>query len=114
MSTSAIGMSQSLAARDAGMASSAEHAEQDAPGWGERAMDLLRGWVYGAPNHPFTIEEFRMAVTAYGFPQPPDLRAYGSLARRAIREKLIEPVGYAPAVSSNLSPKRTYRLVRAG
>lgn len=106
-------MHDAKARADAGITSSAEHAEAVEPGWQDRAMDVLRGWVYGAPNDPFTIEEFRGSVTSIGFPQPPDLRAYGALTRRAIRERLIEPVGYRPAVSSNLSPKRTYRMARS-
>lgn len=106
-------MADALRARDDGIASSAEHAEADAPGWQEMAMGWLRGWVYGAPDDPFTIEEFRLKMASIDAPQPPDLRSYGALTRRAIREKLIEPVGYAPAISSNLSPKRTYRMVRS-
>lgn len=34
--------------------------------------------------------------------------------QRLIRDGIIEPVGYARAASSHGSPKRTYRLVRAG
>lgn len=104
-------MAVSLAARDAGMQSSAEHAEEVMPGWQDRALEELRGFANGYGSQcPFTMEEWRMSAEAFGLPQPAELRAYGALTVRAIREGIIEKTGqYAPAASSNGSAKPLYR-----
>lgn len=107
-------MAEALKARDAGMASSAGHAEADSPGWGERAYHAAIeafDWQTGEA----TMEHIRaVAHFAIGLSMPAELRAWGSVTAKLIRDGIIEPVGYARAASSNGSPKRTYRLVRAG
>lgn len=110
----AIAMAQALKARDEGMASSANHAETDAPGWGERAYQTVLASPMAAFVPEWTMEAMREHVTGFCFlDQPAELRAWGSVTQRLIRDGIIEPVGYARAASSNGSPKRTYRLVRS-
>lgn len=110
----AITMAQALKARDEGMASSANHAEVDAPGWGERAYQAvydcgyLRMIVSG-----WTMEEARAACHHFmKLDEPEELRAWGSVTQRLIRDGIIEPVGFARSASSRGSMKRTYRLIR--
>lgn len=109
----AIAMAQALKARDEGMASSANHAETDAPGWGEMAYTYVKysSWLRGKDE--FTMEAARNYLFLLGLPEPAELRAWGSVTQRLIRDGIIEPVGFAKAASSNGSPKRTYRLVRS-
>lgn len=106
-------MAEALAARDAGVQESSNHAEMDAPGWGERAYLAVSFSPLAASFKEWTLEEMRIHVMRF-FPidSPPDLRAWGSVTQRLIRDGIIEPVGYARAASSNGSPKRTYRLTR--
>ena len=105
-------MADALAARDAGMASSAEHAEAVTPGWGERAYQAiksnpgLRRCLDG-----FTMEKARAYAWGHGLDSPPDGRAWGSVTVRLIRDGVIEKTGgFAPATSSNGSPKPLYRI----
>lgn len=104
-------MARAMERRDEGMASSEEHAEAAAPGWGERAFASVRdhGIIFGRDT-PFTMEDARRWAYGMGLDQPPDERAWGSVTQKLIRDGVIEPVGYARAASSNGSPKRTYRL----
>lgn len=103
-------MAAALAARDAGMQSSAEHAEDVQPGWQGAAMVGAMAAIHRQTGH-FTMEHIRTVATwCFGLPQPPELRAWGSVTVRLIREGIIEKTGqFAPAVSSHGSPKPTYR-----
>jgi hypothetical protein len=83
--------SEAVRARDAGMQRAAEHAEQTHRGWNERAFDFLRD--YAMQNAEFISEDVSDASLATGFPQPPTLRAWGSVYRRAIREDVIIQTG---------------------
>lgn len=98
-------------AGQAGMTSSAAHAEDDAPGWAERAFASVRDhYIIFGNITPFTMEDARSWAYAMGLDRPAEERAWGSVTQRLVRERVIEPVGYAPATSSNGSPKRTYLL----
>jgi hypothetical protein len=106
-------MAEALSARDAGMQSASAHAEQDAPGWGERAYQAIK-------NNPglkrcldgFTMETARAYAWGHGLDSPPDARAFGGVTVRLLRDGVIEKIGYAPAASSHGSPKALYRLTR--
>lgn len=93
--------------REAGMQSSVEHANSDAPGWADRAFDALTQYAK-EQRAPFTIESFRWWAEARGLEHPPESRAYGGITQRAMKRGVIVRVGYAPAASSNGSPKATY------
>lgn len=79
---------------------------------GEHAGDL---WKKGARGYlleycayssaPFMAEDVRGYAEERSFAKPPDGRAWGAVFQAAAREGLIRKVGYAPAKSSNLSPK---------
>lgn len=105
------------AAADAGIKRAEDHAERTEPGWVDRAAEAVRDY---ATRHSyrsdepseFTIERVREFMGS-SIPPPPDGRAWGSVTRRALVLGYIEPTGgYAPAASSNGSPKRLYRKGR--
>lgn len=97
------------ARRDQGIASSANHAEQDVPGWGEMAVEATAKAVAMQTGH-FTMEHIRdVAHFHLGLPMPAELRSWGSVTQKAIRQGIIRKTGqYAPAASSNGSPKPLY------
>jgi hypothetical protein len=76
-----------------------ERADRASDGWTEKAAMYLA--IYAGWAKPFLIEE-----AAAKYPHtPPDGRAWGAATRLASRRGWIRRVGYAPAASSNGSPK---------
>ena len=94
---------EAKARRDDGMARAVEHADAVTADWSERAMAALLDFVRSHGDIPFMAEDVR--VMADYIPPPPDGRAWGAVFQRAARAGHIVKVGYAPAKSSNLSPK---------
>lgn len=87
----------------------ADKADKAAPGWTNRAVELL-GRFARHQQGVFTIEMARSVIEPE-LDAPHDLRAWGSVTRRAVTAGLIKRVSgsTAPAVSSNGSPKPLYR-----
>jgi uncharacterized protein (DUF934 family) len=84
---------------------------------GTRAEVLSPGWTYVAAlairKHAKGRKPFRIEEVALSFPdKPPDGRAWGHAARAAQRYGWIRRVGYAPAASSNGSPKCLWEAAR--
>lgn len=80
------------------------------PTWPERAFVALREYARTAAKarRLFTIEMARAKCPAP--PEGADLRAWGAITTRALREGVIERTGqFAAARSSNGSPKALYR-----
>jgi hypothetical protein len=90
------------AKRDLGIARSAGAAGTS---FEDDAYRFLARYVASQPL-TFLIEEVREQP---GAPIAPNERAWGQVVRRAVAEGLIMKVGYAPARSSNLSPKCLWR-----
>jgi hypothetical protein len=78
-------------ARDAGMRRATDHADDTHRGWNDRAYDFLVG--FASTHAEFISEDVSDASRLAGFPQPPTLRAWGSVYRRAIRNDVIVQVG---------------------
>jgi hypothetical protein len=93
-----------------GLAEAQRTADSNGPEWTDVALNALDHYAQLA-KVPFTIEEAREWIGDL-VPQPKDDRAWGSVAAKAVRLNHIKPVGYAPARSSNGSPKRTYVWVK--
>lgn len=89
------------ARRDDGIARAGEHAGH---AWKRGARGYLLEYV-ATHTGPFLAEDVRGYAEARGFEIPPDGRAWGAVFRSAARDNVIRKVGYAPAKSSNLSPK---------
>ncbi len=79
---------------------------------GKRWVRLAVGYVqeYAAKHETFLAEDCREFAEADGLTCPPDSRAWGGVMRRALREGIIVRAGYAPACSSNGSPKCLWSL----
>ena len=89
------------ARRDKGIDRAGEHAGDV---WKRRARGYLLEFLATNPG-PFLGEQLRWFAEDRGLPYPPDGRAWGGILKSAAHDKLIRKVGYAPAKSSNLSPK---------
>jgi hypothetical protein len=98
---------------DLGAERAAGRAERVVPGWIDSAAEAVRDFVRHnllGMTGEFTIEVARRWAADMGLQDPPDGRAWGHVTRRAVQLGIIEPTGgYAPAASSNGSPKRLYR-----
>ena len=98
---------------EAGAQRAADHADRIDPGWQDRALEMLREYLKVRETFlekRFLGEEFRgWATEIFGLDEPPDARAFGAVFKRASRDGLIESVGFAPANSSNRSPKTLWR-----
>lgn len=79
--------------RDEGIQQAAEHAEQEIPGWNKQAFRMLMRFL-SIRLGPFLMEDFRQWAEPSGLPQPTNLRAYGSVAKKAAHLKLIKRIGY--------------------
>lgn len=95
-------------AADRGIRSSAEHAESDVAGWSELALWYVRQFA-ASKGVAWTMESCRTWAYIHGLPKPEEERAFGSVTQKAIRQGIIRKTGqYAPAASSNGSPKPLY------
>lgn len=104
------------ARRDDGIDRAVAHAEANHKLWLERGVGMLRYFVEGLHGKGFLAEDFvawlqKQTPTTLKtvFPKPPDPRAYGGIIQAAVKAGIIVKVGYAPAKSSNCSPKCLWR-----
>jgi hypothetical protein len=74
------------------------------PAWRRGALAYVREFAARA-REPFLGEDVREFAQECGFDDPPDARAWGCVMRQAQREGIVKSCGYAPAHSSNGSPK---------
>ncbi len=91
--------------RDEAIQQVVTHADELDPHWSERAYASLMLYCF-QNKEPFITEDVRAWAEEQGLIQRPhDDRAWGAVIKRASKNELIVKVGYAPARSSNLSPK---------
>lgn len=90
--------------RDDGISRSVDHADRKEPNWSDAALFMVRRYARMS-GAPFMAEDARAFADKMGLNDPPDGRAWGAVFQRARKSGLIEMVGYAPAKSSNCSPK---------
>lgn len=94
--------------RDACMSSAHNHAESDWAEWGDIAAAFLNR--YAQRNVEFTAEEVTNASMADPiFPQPADLRAWGSTFRNAIKQGIVEVAGTGRSLRRHSSICLRYR-----
>lgn len=92
--------------RDAGMAMAVDKADRDEEGWSDAADAALRAYIAAHPRQQFLAEQVRLwAEGERRVSAPENARAWGAVIRRDALDGTIVKVGYAPAGSSNLSPK---------
>lgn len=84
-------LAESEAQRDAGMKLAADHADAAHVGWHDRAYEFL---VEFAKHHDnFISEDVSDAAILADEPQPPTLRAWGTVYRRAVKNDVIIQIG---------------------
>lgn len=83
------------AARDEGIARAGAHADRASRGWIADALERFK--VYSYTHQYFTTEAVRESFPA--FTRPPDARAWGAVAARAVRAGLVVRDGYETAKS---------------
>lgn len=86
-------------ARDHGIQTAGEHADRISPDWQERAYLALVDFARRTPS--FTVEQLRAAV-ADTLEEPPSLRAWGGIVRRAAHARIVEKMGYVEAEAENV------------
>lgn len=67
------------------------HANETAPGWGDKAFEALCAFV---KQHTGKFQAEDVRVWARHVPPAPSLRAWGNVMVRAAKEGLIKAVGY--------------------
>jgi hypothetical protein len=100
--------------RDDGIARATGHAERVSDGWNRRADTALMSFLIEQCGVPFLSEQFvKYALERFGVAPPPDPRAWGGPIRRAAAKRRIVKTGrYAPANTSNRSPKALWQESR--
>lgn len=87
---------QARSARDGGIKQAVDHAEEETPGWSDRAYGMIEDYLTRgdvAHGRAFTAEDIRDHARILGLPTPPHLRSWGSVMRRAARDGIIRKVG---------------------
>lgn len=91
--------------RNEAMEQVVNHADELAPNWSDRAYSALALYCTKM-REPFITEDVRAWAEGLGLISAPhDSRAWGAVIRRAAAAGMVEKIGFAPARSSNLSPK---------
>lgn len=94
------------ARRDIGIERAARHATRIDPEWLEKAFAFVRQY---AENHDRFLTEDIRAASRGVVPVTENEKAWGAVMQRAARAGVLAPAGYAPAKTSNCSPKVLWR-----
>lgn len=98
--------SKTAVKRDKAIQQVVDRADELDPNWSERAYGALTLYCRFFRTVEFIAEDARGWAESRGLISAPhDSRAWGAVMKRAAKNMLIRKVGYAPAKSSNLSPK---------
>ena len=89
--------------REAGMEAAIDHAGHE---WRNAAFTFICQYARQNPG-PYTAEDVSDAFLAAGNPEPPDLRAFGALWRKAVAEAVVERLDAEGWSKRRASP--TYR-----
>jgi hypothetical protein len=106
MQQTALDFTAARARRDVGMQRAVDHADRVTDGWREIAISHVDDY---ARKHAVFLAEDVIADADGKVPEPPSRKAWGAVMQRAAREGTIEKAGYAPARTSNCSPKVLWR-----
>lgn len=96
---------------DTGMMRSTNKADRVKDDWSREAEALFQ---YYARMHRdgFMTEDVRVWAGKLGFPEPPDNRAWGMIARKLAKAGYVSAVGYGKqrSVTCHGSPKTIWRM----
>lgn len=90
-----------------GMNQAVDHANKVAPMWSERAYSKLFEFAWLGTE--FMTEDARLWAEQTGLDLPPDNRAWGAVIHRAVKDKLIERVGYGNSKTGHMRPMPIWR-----
>lgn len=105
MEQTALDFTAARARRDVGMQRAVDHADRVTDGWREIARAHVE--EFARKHSTFLAED--VIAAARDVPEPPTRKAWGAVIQRAAREGIIEKIGFAPAKTSNCSPKVLWR-----
>jgi hypothetical protein len=91
----------------------ADHAERVEPGWKDAALHYFRLFAVLNRGTTFLTEDARLYAEGCGLGQPPDKRAWGSVALRAKRDRIVESLGYENTSRgpSHACPRTAWRAI---
>lgn len=94
-------ISEGEALKREGMQRAVIHAENENPGWSERAYKIVMSYVNGfKPGTEFKLEDIRIHAKMKDLiDTPPHERAWGSVIVRAARNGVIRKKGYTQVVN---------------
>ena len=78
-----------------------DKANSDAPGFSERALEHIQKEMLAAGRGARVRGEDLVNSAKFAGIRPADDRAFGSVFARAIKQGVIEPVGFAPRVKGH-------------
>lgn len=78
------------------------------PVWRERALGYVREFA-AVSRKPFLTEDVRRYAETFGFESPPTAKSWGPVMQQAQREGVVQAFAFAPARSSNGSPKTLWK-----
>lgn len=104
-------LEDSVRAGEQGALFAAMNADKKVSGsWTQRAAELFVDYARDvAKGQPFLTEDARAWAEQSGLPPPPDGRAWGFIAKAMRENGHVIFSGYAPAKTSNGSPKCLWR-----
>jgi hypothetical protein len=85
--------------RDMGIKRASDHADSQIEDWSNTAYEFFI--QFARANKTFTTEDARIAAESNGLLTPPDKRAWGAVAVKAIKTGLIIRNGYSTKKSRN-------------
>ncbi len=93
---------------EAGMQQAVDHANEASKQWSERAYKFLCNYL--GSGKEFMAEDLRKESQSI-VPEPPSLRAWGAIIRRASKNGLIERIGYRNVsnVKAHSTPAAVWR-----
>lgn len=97
--------SQSARQRELGLALAVRSVDS---AWIERALGYVREFSAYAEG-PFLTEQVREFAHSGGLAQPANAKVWGAVMRKAQRQGIVRAFAFAPARSSNGSPKVLWR-----
>ncbi len=80
--------------RDLGIQSSLDHANREVDHWSEKAMAMLKEFIFFQRDEPFMAEDVRKYAHAHGLEEPPSNRAWGGVIVRASKNGIIHQIGF--------------------
>lgn len=89
--------------RDQGIERATDHAKRVDREWLEKALGYVR--LHALVHREFLTEDVKAMAEADGLVLASDHRAWGGVMRKAKDAGIVKANGYAPARTSNLSPK---------